>query len=319
MPTIADKSNIKIGTKVIRGRDWGWGNQDHHNGVPSVGEVIPDSSYFPQREGKEWVKVRWGCGFCSGSYRIGINDKFDLYLYEPEQKPETPTTKFKVGDVVKLVNTNVDPKYWKGIGEVKLENLKNRLLEIKYVEGYANCKGLMFEGDFVGCGCIYPEVCFELAHTKDAETKSIEEEKPISTYGLTVGMDLPCRALEAWQQAGDNRCSMSSGSSLKWHKNNSKFIHNRKIKGFKEIHGVVGFLISGTSEVHHRAEGFKEFLEDYYKKERLQTAKIDFPLTEKEAFQNVQEVPIKLGKVTDIAPYPDVQIRIKPKKKKPTI
>lgn len=52
---------------------------------------------------------------------------------------------------------------------------------------------------------------------------------------------------------------------------------------------------------------------------QLQTAKIDFPLTEKEAFQNVQEVPIKLGKVTDIAPYPDVQIRIKPKKKKPTI
>lgn len=56
MPTIADKSNIKIGTKVVRGRDWSWGDQDHHEGVPSVGEVIP---YFPKREYKEWVKVRW--------------------------------------------------------------------------------------------------------------------------------------------------------------------------------------------------------------------------------------------------------------------
>ena len=44
----------------------------------------------------------------------------------------------------------------------------------------------------------------------------------------------------------------------------SAYDKNRKIENFKVIDGVVGFLVSGTLNIYLRAEGFKEFADNYY-------------------------------------------------------
>jgi hypothetical protein len=72
-----------IGAKVVRGRDWEWGNQDDNN----IGTIIDKSS-----EG--WVKVKWdnkdyrNSYRIGATYRIGANGKYDLYYYT-ETEPIT--------------------------------------------------------------------------------------------------------------------------------------------------------------------------------------------------------------------------------------
>ncbi|XP_077975128.1 E3 ubiquitin-protein ligase HERC2-like isoform X2 [Styela clava] len=61
-------------TKVVRGRDWKWQNQD--GTPPKPGEVVglPDDG---------WVRVRWQSGI-TNSYRMGKDDKYDVKLLFPE-------------------------------------------------------------------------------------------------------------------------------------------------------------------------------------------------------------------------------------------
>jgi len=66
-------SNCKEGTRVIRGKDWKWGNQD--GGVGSLGTVIgPGSNWMGG-----WCQVQWDNGECS-NYRFGAEGKFDLFI-----------------------------------------------------------------------------------------------------------------------------------------------------------------------------------------------------------------------------------------------
>ena len=381
MPTIADKTNTKVGTKVVRGRDWKWNNQDHHKGIPSIGEVIQCTYYFPDDSNAGWVKVEWESGIVY-EYRIGKyedgKENFDLYLYEehptlkfkvgdevtfdkvpdytvssnayvdfpsqkrysikanikgkpfesdkyelvPEPGSECKTDYnpvFKVGDTVKLINAYPDDKYWVGIGKVDtIHSLKDRILTVTLQSAKRNCQGIYVDK----CVYMFPSVCFELA--KIPLEKPIEQQpntasqvkvgiperelkkEEINTYGLTVGMHLPCDVIEAWERAGYNR--NASALPREWKKAATRFRTDRKIVEFKVLDGVVGFLISGTLGVYHRAEGFKEFL-DRYQKDTTETPQ---PTKSKPTITLT-------GKVTDIVPYPDVVIKVKPKKKKPTI
>ena len=85
-PRIVTSSDV--GAKVVRGRDWSWGDQDKNG----VGTILGLSS-------QGWVTVKWNNGD-ENSYRIGVEGKYDLYylnststiydvqhLYEP--KPST--------------------------------------------------------------------------------------------------------------------------------------------------------------------------------------------------------------------------------------
>lgn len=67
-----------IGLKVIRGRDWGWGNQDHGS---KYGEI-----YASTLSG--WASVKWysekGESLNDDSYRVGANGSYDLYYYEED-------------------------------------------------------------------------------------------------------------------------------------------------------------------------------------------------------------------------------------------
>lgn len=65
-----------IGLKVIRGRDWRWGNQDHGS---KYGEIY--ASTF-----SGWARVKWyneeGKSLDFNSYRVGAQGSYDLYYYE---------------------------------------------------------------------------------------------------------------------------------------------------------------------------------------------------------------------------------------------
>ncbi|KAK3610555.1 hypothetical protein CHS0354_008991 [Potamilus streckersoni] len=65
--------SIKLGSRVVRGRDWAWGNQD---GVPPTTGTVDKIDSLPG-----WVWVRWGSGMYV-NYRVGEGSKFDLYICE---------------------------------------------------------------------------------------------------------------------------------------------------------------------------------------------------------------------------------------------
>ncbi|KAL3853642.1 hypothetical protein ACJMK2_017172 [Sinanodonta woodiana] len=66
-------ASIKVGTRVVRGRDWSWGNQD---GLPPNTGTVEKIDSLPG-----WVWVRWKNGM-SVNYRVGEGSKFDLYICE---------------------------------------------------------------------------------------------------------------------------------------------------------------------------------------------------------------------------------------------
>ncbi|XP_074029211.1 E3 ubiquitin-protein ligase HERC2 [Leptinotarsa decemlineata] len=65
---------MKLGTRVIRGADWKWGDQDGN--PPGEGRVIGELG------DDGWVRVEWGNG-TTNSYRMGIEGRYDLNLASP--------------------------------------------------------------------------------------------------------------------------------------------------------------------------------------------------------------------------------------------
>ncbi|XP_071496413.1 E3 ubiquitin-protein ligase HERC2-like [Diadema antillarum] len=65
---------MKIGTRVVRGQDWKWGDQD--GPPPSEGRVIGELG----EDG--WIRVQWDTG-STNSYRMGKEGKYDLKLAGP--------------------------------------------------------------------------------------------------------------------------------------------------------------------------------------------------------------------------------------------
>lgn len=68
---------MKIGTRVRRGPDWKWGNQD---GIPPgegrvIGELGDDG----------WIRIQWATG-TTNSYRMGKDGKYDLKLAEGPER-----------------------------------------------------------------------------------------------------------------------------------------------------------------------------------------------------------------------------------------
>ncbi|XP_023218340.1 E3 ubiquitin-protein ligase HERC2-like isoform X1 [Centruroides sculpturatus] len=72
-------SMMKIGTRVVRGVDWKWGDQD--GPLPGEGRVIGELG------DDGWIRVQWDNG-STNSYRMGKEGKYDLKLAEPPPQPE---------------------------------------------------------------------------------------------------------------------------------------------------------------------------------------------------------------------------------------
>uniref|UniRef100_UPI00358FCF6D E3 ubiquitin-protein ligase HERC2 n=1 Tax=Myxine glutinosa TaxID=7769 RepID=UPI00358FCF6D len=71
---------MKVGTRVMRGVDWKWGDQDGPS--PGLGRVIGELG----EDG--WIRVQWDTGN-TNSYRMGKEGKYDLRIAElpPAQQP----------------------------------------------------------------------------------------------------------------------------------------------------------------------------------------------------------------------------------------
>jgi len=73
-------SKISIGTRVVRGPDWKWGDQD--GPPPSEGTVVSEL-------GSDcWIRIRWDSG-TTNSYRMAKNNRYDLALAPSELEPRT--------------------------------------------------------------------------------------------------------------------------------------------------------------------------------------------------------------------------------------
>ena len=65
---------MKIGTRVVRGPDWKWGDQDGNGEGRVIGELGDDG----------WIRVQWD-NASTNSYRMGKEGKYDLKLAETPQ------------------------------------------------------------------------------------------------------------------------------------------------------------------------------------------------------------------------------------------
>ena len=104
-------------------------------------------------------------------------------------------------------------------------------------------------------------VCYE---GKWAEIVSYEPE--INTYGLKVGDILKQEIINAWAYIEGNFCAYVQKG---WVDVFCSYGGDRKIEDFRDIEGQIGFHVSGCTEGTHylKAEGFKEFADNFYKKE----------------------------------------------------
>ena len=81
----SDKENSDItmainllGTRVVRGQDWKWGNQDGGEGF--VGTVVQVGKDKKSPVTEQLVYVQWDCGG-KYDYRAGIEGKHDLCVF----------------------------------------------------------------------------------------------------------------------------------------------------------------------------------------------------------------------------------------------
>lgn len=73
-------NRIQIGTRIVQGPDWKWGDQD--GPAPSEGTVISELG------SDNWIRVRWDTGAIN-SYRMTKDNKYDLTLAPSELEPKT--------------------------------------------------------------------------------------------------------------------------------------------------------------------------------------------------------------------------------------
>ncbi|RMX49458.1 hypothetical protein pdam_00013362 [Pocillopora damicornis] len=69
---------IITGTRVVRGQDWKWGNQDGGEGF--VGTVVQVGKDKKSPVTEQLVYVQWDCGG-KYDYRAGIEGKHDLRVF----------------------------------------------------------------------------------------------------------------------------------------------------------------------------------------------------------------------------------------------
>ena len=94
----------------------------------------------------------------------------------------------------------------------------------------------------------------------------VSDGQGINTYGLKVGDTLKKEIINAWAGIEGNFCTYVQEG---WVDTFCRYGEDRKIEDFRDIDGQIGFHVSGCTERTHylKAEGFKEFADNFYKKE----------------------------------------------------
>lgn len=108
--------------------------------------------------------------------------------------------------------------------------------------------------------------CNRVVYYKGKWAEIVSDGQGINTYGLKVGDILKQEIINAWAGIeGNFYAYVQTG----WVGIFSNYIKDRKIEDFRDIDGQVGFHVSECAEGSHylKAEGFKEFADNFYKKE----------------------------------------------------
>lgn len=122
------------------------------------------------------------------------------------------------------------------------------------------CMGI---SDVCDCDNIHCQICpFSNEYSTIEKASSfLHQWKPrqeVTEYaGLKVGDTLPEEIINEWSIVDNNWYHNYFG----WTKNRDLFSFDRAIESFEEKEGVMGFLVSGTTGVHLRADGFKKFMD----------------------------------------------------------
>ena len=95
---------MKIGTRVVRGADWKWGDQDGHSEGRVIGELGDDG----------WIRVQWD-NASTNSYRMGKEGKYDLKLAETPMMSDSDSEAEEETveeEVMALGDTGAGPAVW---------------------------------------------------------------------------------------------------------------------------------------------------------------------------------------------------------------
>ena len=167
-------------------------------------------------------------------------------------------TRFKKGDYV----VSLRPE------RLSTHSIKYNYCYIQYTDGdriSVDYGVTMYEDDINYARLATPEEIAEYKRIGKPYDVTTLQSPTINTYGLNVGDFLDVKIINDWSGLDNNKCYLSS-EDTSWKQLKGVFIGNRVIQSFKLIDGIVGFLVSGTKSVYLRAEGFKEFAENYYTK-----------------------------------------------------
>jgi hypothetical protein len=172
-----------------------------------------------------------------------------------EDKPQSMEREFQVGDRVECIRKShkISIGMQGTIVEVNINDLG--VAFDTFTEGHS----VSNKCDY-GKGWLVSKDSVRLIGTSSSNTPTSQE---LNTYGLQVGDVLNVDVLNAWTVIEGNR---STNDKTEWHRGGGTFVGNRIIKSFHLIHGHVGFEVSDTGIVYLKAEGFKEFADNYYSK-----------------------------------------------------
>ncbi|KAF5890150.1 Fc receptor-like protein 5 isoform X1, partial [Clarias magur] len=135
---------MKIGTRVMRGQDWQWGNQD--GPPPGLGRVISEL----RKDG--WISVQWDTGSTNG-YRMGNEGKYDLKL----AVMNFPTSGPELAAMMKIGTRVMRGQDWKwgdqdgpppGLGQVISELDEDSWIRVQWDTGSTNVYRMGNEGKY---------------------------------------------------------------------------------------------------------------------------------------------------------------------------
>ena len=138
--------------------------------------------------------------------------------------------------------------------------------------------------------------------------KNIKDIITIDTYGLNVGDFLPNKVIRQWSEQGFNYNQLGKS----WQKKSPSFVSDRKIVSFKVFDSIVGFEVSGSSTIYLRAEGFKEFMDNFDKPKEDEFNFIENKWYEVTKADDLKYI-IQVGKKTNNVIYFHIGIRVSTK------
>lgn len=155
----------------------------------------------------------------------------------------------------KSISEDLGKWFLPNLGRIPDDPLRNSYWHYPQISPRISSASTPFEG--------YTEITFDQFKKwvlgQGAEGVLGEKSKvKISGYdGLNIGDKVKDSDITAWCTAGENR----SDDIRDWFRYTSGFHGDREIIKFKDAHGAMAFIVSGTSpDVYLRAEGFKDFV-----------------------------------------------------------